>query len=123
MRGRGDHAESPWGPLRDPTLGAPRKSHAPRSWLSFAVRLRPPSRNIYNTGVTRTEELIAFAAIGLTIIGAAFYLGFTMASERDVDAVRSAMDANMREIRATMDANMREIREAIVNHLDGHPTN
>lgn len=85
--------------------------------------MRPRRRNIYNSGVTRTEELIAFAAIALSIIGAAFYLGSTMATERDVDAVRSAMDANMREIRATMDANMREIREALVDHLDGHPTN
>lgn len=114
----------PWGPLReiDPR-SATAVTRAAVSALLSPFRLRPPSRNFYNTAVTRTEELIAFAAIALTIIGAAFYLGSTMATERDVDAVRSAMDANMREIRATMDANMREIREAIVDHLDGHPTN
>lgn len=39
----------------------------------------------------------------VTVIGAAFWLGSTMAT------------------RADLDANMREIRAYIVDHLDGHP--
>ena len=61
--------------------------------------------------MTRTEEWVAFGTLALTIIGAVFWLGSNMATESDVDAVRRAMDENMREIRTY-----------IVDHLDGHPT-
>ena len=83
--------------------------------------MRTGGWTIYYSGMTRFEEWIAFCALALTIVGAIFWLGSSMATESDVDALRREMDGNMREIRATMDSNMREIRAYIVDHMDGHP--
>ena len=59
--------------------------------------------------MTRFEQWVAFAALAATVVGAAFWLGSTMATKSDVDGIRRAMDENMRELRTY-----------IVDHLDGH---
>ena len=64
----------------------------------------------YPGHMTRAEQFAAFLALAATVIGAAFWLGSTMATKDDVA-----------EIRRVMDTNMRELRTYIVDHLDGHP--
>ena len=82
-------------------------------------------------------EWLAFAGIVLTIvvtvIGATWYLGSTMATEADIAELRQAAEdgateadiAEMRqEIRSVgerLDAQMEEIRNYLVDHFNGHP--
>ena len=87
--------------------------------------MRTGGWTIYNSGMTRIEAGLSLAAVLLTIVGAAFWIGSNMATREAMDGnmreIRATMDGNMREIRATMDGNMREIRAYIVDHMDGHP--
>ena len=64
------------------------------------------------------KTLITFGALVLTVIGAAFYLGSTMATEDDVAGLRQ----ELRELRERAEAQMQELRSHLVDHLDGHPT-
>ena len=85
--------------------------------------------------MTRVEQWIAFAALAATVIGAAFWIGATMATAADVDAIRrtladdrealegeigtirqalgtnrEATEAELSEVRELLDNNMRELR-------------
>lgn len=68
-------------------------------------------------------EWVAFAGIVLTIvvtvIGATWYLGSTMATESDIADLRQ----EIRGVGERLDAQMEEIRNYLVDHFDGHPTN
>ena len=66
--------------------------------------------------VIRIEGWVTFVALVLTVIGAAFYLGSTMATEDDVAGLRQ----EMREMRERSEAQMQELRGHLVDHLDGH---
>ena len=66
--------------------------------------------------VTRIEGWITFVALVLTVIGAAFYLGSTMATEDDVAGLRQ----EMREMGERSEAQMQELRGHFVDHIDGH---
>ena len=80
----------------------------------------------YDTDVTmdnerrvagRAELWIAAAGLFLTIIGAAWWAGSTLATKEDINAIRE----ELREDRQRSDAQMEELRGYIVGHLDGHP--
>lgn len=74
-------------------------------------------------------EWLAFGGIVLTIVvtvvGATWYLGSTMATEDDITALRREMREEIREeIRGVgdrLEAQMEEIRNYLVDHFDGHP--
>ena len=65
----------------------------------------------------RAEFWIAAAGLFLTIIGAAWWAGSTLATKEDINAIRE----ELREDRQRSDAQMEELRGYIVGHLDGHP--
>ena len=62
------------------------------------------------------KTMITFVALVLTVIGAAFHLGSTMATEDDVAGLRQ----EMREMRERSEAQMQALRGHLVDHLDGH---
>ena len=55
-------------------------------------------------------------AVILTVIGATWWLGSTLATKDDLAAIRQ----EMREMRERSEAQMQELRGYIVDHLDGH---
>ena len=71
-------------------------------------------------------EWLAFGGIVLTIVvtvvGATWYLGSTMATEDDITALRREMREEIRGVGDRLEAQMEEIRGYLVDHFDGHPT-
>lgn len=80
----------------------------------------------------RKGEWLAFGGIVVTIVvtvvGATWYLGSTMATEDDIAALRQATESDITEIREEirgvgdrLEAQMEEIRGYLIEHFDGHP--
>ena len=61
--------------------------------------------------------------IVVTVVGATWYLGSTMATEDDITALRREMREEIRGVGDRLEAQMEEIRGYLVDHFDGHPTN
>ena len=84
--------------------------------IDLLTRRELESRFGFRDTTIRTEGWITFVALVLTVIGAAFYLGSTMATEDDVEGLRQ----EMREMRERSEAQLQELRGHLVDHLDGH---
>lgn len=59
-------------------------------------------------------------AVILTVIGATWWLGSTLATKDDLAVIRQEIRQEMQEMRERSEAQMQELRGYIVDHLDGH---